>query len=55
MIITVPKGRLWREAGVDGGPVTKLPPSRVIEWTLFSFHERGIASRIAQANPLGSR
>ena len=31
------------------------PFSCVIEWTLFSFHEWAIASRIAQAIPLGSR
>ena len=29
IIVTAPKGRLWREPGVASGPVTKLPPSRV--------------------------
>ena len=55
IIVTAPKGRLWREAGVVGGRGTKLPLSCVIEWTLFSFHEWEIASRITKASPLGSR
>ena len=44
-------GRLaWFVGGLRGCPL-----SCVIEWTLFSFYERGIASRIAKASPLGSR
>ncbi len=39
---------LW--AGYEAAPLLC-----VIEWTLFSFHEQGIASRIAKASPLGSR
>ena len=31
IIVTAPKRRLWREAGVVCGLGTKLPPSRVIE------------------------
>ena len=50
------KNNRHSEAGVVCGPVTKLPPlSCVMEWTRFSFHEWGIASRSAEAVPQGSR
>ena len=41
---------------IIGGRVTQLPPSRsVLGARHFTFHEWGIASRIAKAIPLGLR
>ena len=44
--------RGWRSLW---GGYEAAPFSCVIEWTLLSFHDWGIASRSAQAIPLGSR
>ncbi len=44
------RGGIGRLAGCEAASL-----SCVIEWTLFSFHEQGIASHSAQGYPLGSR